>query len=312
MPIAVIAIEEIEEFCADWYRKLTYVQRNETLRRLKGPMSFVEYILKQIEHIKEFFPLLQALKAKGLERRHIVQINRELGTEISIKQTNFRWLSKRDLHKGKKLEKIKQITDTATKEHAIRLTLESVEAELENTNLRVEAYRDTGTSILRGLEDDLAQFQECDLKVSSIAHNQFAKVFKDRLDRIGRDLRFLIEFYSVWKDLQKYWAYLLPIFEQKDIAVQMKQSYDIFMKIDKIYRAEIDHAGKDCKTYRTFAKREGLNANLHYMVKMFEFLMKCLIKYLEAKREYFPRLYFLSNEQIIEVVGMMEDARTLE
>lgn len=48
------------------------------------------------------------------------------------------------------------------------------------------------------------------------------------------------------------------------------------------------------------------------MVKMFEFLMKCLIKYLEAKREYFPRLYFLSNEQIIEIVGMMEDIQTLE
>lgn len=107
MPIAAIAIEEIEEFCADWYRKLTYVQRNEHLRRLKGPMSFVDFILKQIEHIKEFFPLLQALKAKGLERRHILQINKELGVEISLARTNFRWLSKRDLHKGKKLEKIK-------------------------------------------------------------------------------------------------------------------------------------------------------------------------------------------------------------
>ena len=40
--------------------------------------------------------------------------------------------------------------------------------------------------------------------------------------------------------------------------------------------------------------------------------MKCLIKYLEAKREYFPRLFFLSNEQIIEIVGMMEDISSLE
>ena len=40
--------------------------------------------------------------------------------------------------------------------------------------------------------------------------------------------------------------------------------------------------------------------------------MRTLIKYLEAKREYFPRLYFLSNEQIIEIMGMMEDISTLE
>lgn len=48
------------------------------------------------------------------------------------------------------------------------------------------------------------------------------------------------------------------------------------------------------------------------MMQMFEYLMKCLIKYLEAKREYFPRLFFLSNEQIIEIVGMMEDITSLE
>ena len=40
--------------------------------------------------------------------------------------------------------------------------------------------------------------------------------------------------------------------------------------------------------------------------------MKCLIKYLEMKREYFPRLYFLSNEQIIEIVGMLSDISQLE
>ena len=40
--------------------------------------------------------------------------------------------------------------------------------------------------------------------------------------------------------------------------------------------------------------------------------MRTLVKYLEAKREYFPRLYFLSNEQIIEIVGMMEDISTCE
>ena len=69
---------------------------------------------------------------------------------------NFRWLAKRDLHKGKKLEKIKQITDTAIKEHAIKITLEAVDLELEHTTLHVEEYRDTGSLILRYIEEDLA------------------------------------------------------------------------------------------------------------------------------------------------------------
>ena len=48
------------------------------------------------------------------------------------------------------------------------------------------------------------------------------------------------------------------------------------------------------------------------MHKNLEGLMRVLVKYLETKREYFPRLYFLSNEQIIEIVGMMDDISLCE
>ena len=106
LPVSLLSIETIEESCAEWYRKLVYVQRNETLKKLEGPMTFVNFILLQIDTLKEFFPLLQCLRAKGLEARHIWQINKELQSELNL-NVNFRWLAKRDLHKGKKLEKIK-------------------------------------------------------------------------------------------------------------------------------------------------------------------------------------------------------------
>lgn len=77
--------------------------------------------------------------------------------------------------------------------------------------------------------------------------------------------------------------------------------------IDRIYRREVVFAETLCPTYKLFAKRDCLRDNINTMMSQFEYLMKCLIKYLEKKREYFPRLYFLSNEQIIEIVGMLED-----
>lgn len=36
------------------------------------------------------------------------------------------------------------------------------------------------------------------------------------------------------------------------------------------------------------------------------------MRYLEAKREGFPRFYFVSNEQIIEIVSMLQDCGQLE
>lgn len=40
--------------------------------------------------------------------------------------------------------------------------------------------------------------------------------------------------------------------------------------------------------------------------------MRSLMRYLEAKREGFPRFYFVSNEQIIEIVSMLQDCGQLE
>lgn len=48
------------------------------------------------------------------------------------------------------------------------------------------------------------------------------------------------------------------------------------------------------------------------ILKSFEFLKQALLMYLEAKRVFFPRLYFLSNEQIIELVTMVDDVFMLQ
>lgn len=106
----------------------------------------------------------------------------------------------------------------------------------------------------------------------------------------------MLNFYAIWKDLQKYWAYLLPIFEQKDISSSMPDEYATFVKIDEAYRKEMTDKHLKNITYRNFCKKEVLQANVSMMMRSFEYLMKCLIKYLEAKRIYFPRLFFLSNE----------------
>jgi len=48
------------------------------------------------------------------------------------------------------------------------------------------------------------------------------------------------------------------------------------------------------------------------MTREFDYLMRALVRYLEVKRQCFPRLYFLSNEQIIELVGQVEDVFVLQ
>lgn len=96
----------------------------------------------------------------------------------------------------------------------------------------------------------MSNFTECELKITSISHNTSAKIFKERIERLLKDTRRMLYFFQIWNDLQKYWAYLLPIFKQRDISVHMPEQYEKFVLIDKLYRTEISHAETSCKTYR--------------------------------------------------------------
>jgi dynein heavy chain len=50
-------------------------------------------------------------------------------------------------------------------------------------------------------------------------------------------------------------------------------------------------------------KKEGLLENLQIAKQALDGIQKCLNDYLESKRLFFPRFFFLSNEDLLEILG---------
>ena len=106
-----LSVELMEDYCNEWTRKLLYCKKNPLLNKFPGPMQFCDYILRQVDGLKKFLPLLLLLKGRGMQPTHINMINKQFGytgpNAMSMKTTNFRWLSVQDLHLGHKLEYVK-------------------------------------------------------------------------------------------------------------------------------------------------------------------------------------------------------------
>lgn len=60
-----------------------------------------------------------------------------------------------------------------------------------------------------------------------------------------------------------------------------------------------------------YCRRDHILSLLQWTNKEFESISKGLTVYLEAKREHFARFYFLSNEEIIEILGQMRDPKNV-
>ena len=112
-PLILINVEAIDDACNDWIRKLGNSQRCEILKKFKGPMQFIDYILRQVDNLKKFIPLLLLLKGRGMLQSHMNKINKQFGCNIVLTETTIRLLSKMDFHEGEKLEFIRSVAELA-------------------------------------------------------------------------------------------------------------------------------------------------------------------------------------------------------
>jgi dynein heavy chain len=100
-------------------------------------------------------------------------------------------------------------------------------------------YKETGTHIIKGLDDLMTTFEESSIKILALKNNTYAKYYLDRILRVEKELKLIVEALDEWAKVQKSWVYLEPIFSQQDIAEQMAEESKKFYTMDGIYRKEI-------------------------------------------------------------------------
>jgi len=79
-----LRVEEIEECNMDWTRKIDFIQKDEAFMNNKLNATFIEYITKQIDRLKEFMSIIIALKTRGLEKRHYTKMEKELQEQLEM------------------------------------------------------------------------------------------------------------------------------------------------------------------------------------------------------------------------------------
>lgn len=105
------------------------------------------------------------------------------------------------------------------REYAIKTTLDGLETELKNVEFTTSKYKDqANTFVLRALDELLVGFEEFTMKVVGLKTNAFAKPFSERISKVEKEFRTIVDVLDEWIKTQKSWIYLEPIFSQKDLA----------------------------------------------------------------------------------------------
>ena len=130
----------------------------------------------------------------------------------------------------------------------------------------------------------------------------FAQPFAERIGPWEKKLVLLQDILDEWLKCQSKWIYLEPIFGSEEIMKQIPKEGTAFREMDAIWREIMQNVHKTPHIL-TVADFSGLLDQLKDANSQLEIVEKGLNAFLDTKKMAFPRFFFLSNDELLEILS---------
>jgi dynein heavy chain len=114
-----------------------------------------------------------------------------------------------------------------------------------------------------------------------------------------------------WNKCQRSWIYLQPVFDSGDIAKDIPYEHKKFKMTDRMWQDLMNSLNTN-RNVKQCCLQEGLFEKLKDANNNLENVEKGLNDYMEKKRAIFPRFYFISNAQFLEILSQTKDIKKVK
>ncbi|XP_014211752.1 dynein heavy chain 12, axonemal [Copidosoma floridanum] len=270
-----------------------------------APMKLCHQLLENVKWFKHYVPLVMCFCNPALNQRHWDEMSQIAGFDLTPNAgTTLRKIVGMNLMD--QIDLYEQVSVGATKELGLKELLERLETEWKDVYFTTMPFKDTKVNILTQLDDIQALLEEQIVKVQAMRGSAFVKPIaaevRDFYELILRIQMTLDE----WAKVQVQWMYLLPIFSSKDIVAQLPEEGILFGEVDGTFRKAMQSVFRE-PSVRVTAGSAGLYEAMKESNEIMERVNDGVTNYLEKKRLFFPRFFFLSNDDMLEILSETKD-----
>ncbi|WAQ96862.1 DYH3-like protein [Mya arenaria] len=295
--------EEIENEVGDMWR--TLYKLTKTFSDQAGPRRIADSVKGKIDKFKQHLPILHTICNPGIRDRHWTAMSDIVGFDLKPQpETSLSNMLEYGLNKH--LQKLEEIGAAAAKEYSLEKALEKMKFEWKDMCFELIPYRETGVSILSGIDDIQLLLDDHVVKAQTMRGSPFIKPFETEMREWEEKLISMQDIIDEWLKCQATWLYLEPIFSSEDIMAQMPEEGRKFGIVDSIWRDLMTEACKDNHCLAA-TDQQNMLGRLREANVLLEEIQKGLNAYLEKKRLYFPRFFFLSNDELLEILSETKD-----
>ncbi|XP_011694340.1 PREDICTED: dynein heavy chain 10, axonemal [Wasmannia auropunctata] len=258
-----------------------------------------------MRNFKNSVPLFIELKNEAMRERHWQELMRRTGQYFDMDPDRFTLENMFAMELGKYQDIAQDIVMYAVKELSIERGVKELAEVWKSMEFNMikhyKGIEDRGF-ILGPLDELNLVLEDNMLTVHSMAASQFIGPFLNVVQKWERTMHTISEVLEVWVDLQQKWLYLEGIFVGGDIRLQLPDETKRFDDIDQAFQKIMTDTSKrlnvlECCTIY------GRKDEFEIMIAALEKCQKSLTDYLRNKRVIFPRFNFISDDELLGILG---------
>lgn len=175
---------------------------------------------------------------------------------------------------------------------------------------KLPQFKNTTTSYITGFDDAMNMLDEHIVTTQAMGFSPFRGPFEKDIEEWQQKLLLVANTLEEWIKCQGQWMYLQPIFDSPDIIKQLPNESKKFKSVDSTWRHNINQT-KATPSILITCSREGLYEKFQEQNRYLEQVQKGLADYLDRKRKIFPRFYFLSDDELLEILSQTKEVRNV-
>ncbi|KAL3669840.1 hypothetical protein V7S43_005217 [Phytophthora oleae] len=334
--------EQVERF----YVRITKWEQR--LSEGMGPMC--AHLKARVVEYRVTMPILTDLRCPSFEERHFIQLQQLLGfrtqpfgIDRDAGTTSFvtlQELVQMDLPPFG--PQINRIATEATQERLLKDMLTKIIVLWDHLEFDVKTYKESREYyVLVSLENIYTMLEESLVNMAAVLNSKFIAPIKETAVTWHKRLLLFQDTFDAWIECQRKWMHLETIFSAPDIQKQLPNEGASFLLFNQFWkelmRRTLDQrtclkvtgailigAASGSKSYKEGNTSGGGGSSggggvgqalLDSLTKhnaSLERIEKSLEDYLEMKRRAFPRFYFISNDELLEMLAHAKEPQIIQ
>ena len=200
-------------------------------------------------------------------------------------------------------DEVHNIVDKSCKEMAMEKMLKELKSTWTTMEFEHEVHKRTGNTLLRASEDMIETLEENQVQLQNMMTSKFIGYFLEEISGWQKTLCIVDQVITLWFDVQRTWSHLESIFVgSDDIRQQLPEDSERFDDTNSKFATKMSLMAKIPHVINATSS-PGLPEELEVIQSQLSLCEKALAEYLETKRLAFPRFYFASAADLLDILS---------